>query len=60
LVFFSAFLPLLGEQFSMLFGFRSGISLAGAVVGILYAVYGVLEHFFLVRSMASAVEAGRA
>lgn len=56
LAFLTAFLPILGEKVTGLFGFQSGISLAGAAVGILYAVYGVLEHFFLVRSMAPAVE----
>jgi hypothetical protein len=54
LICLSAFLPLLGEKASEMVGFHSGITLAGAVVGILYALYGLLEHLFLVRSLASA------
>jgi hypothetical protein len=54
LIFLSAFLPLLGGEFSENFGFHSGIALVGAVVGILYALYGVLEHLFLVRLLAPA------
>ena len=53
-IFLSAFLPLLGEKATEMAGFHSGITLAGAVVGILYALYGLLEHLFLVRSLASA------
>jgi hypothetical protein len=59
LVFLSALLPLLGKSVWMVFGFQSGIDFAGAAVGILFAAYGVLEHFFLVRSLAPAEEAAR-
>ncbi|MBN1438263.1 MAG: hypothetical protein JW929_02545 [Anaerolineales bacterium] len=60
LVFCSAFLPLLGEETIGRLGFAAGLNLVGAAIGILYALYGVLEHFFLARSLpAPAEEAAR-
>jgi hypothetical protein len=51
LISLSAFLPLLGKGLYQPFGFQSAISFVGVVVGILYTLYGVLSHIFLVRSM---------
>lgn len=53
---YPAFLPLLGDKVFSMLGFHSSISFVYAVVGILYALYGVLEHLFLVRSLSPAVE----
>jgi hypothetical protein len=50
------YLPLLGEKVFRMFGFHSSISFTIAVVGILYALYGVLEHLFLVRSLSGAAD----
>jgi hypothetical protein len=61
LVFLSAFLPLLGDEAIGKVGFlRSGENFVVVVVGILYALYGVFEHLFLVRSLAPSREVDQA
>ncbi len=54
LVFLAGFLPLAGSSAANVFGLHSAFSLAGAAVGGLYALYGVMSHLFLVRSLPSA------
>ena len=54
LIFLSAFLPLLGDEVAVRIGFPSGWNFTIVAVGILYALYGVFEHLFLVRSLSSA------
>jgi hypothetical protein len=53
----SAFIPLLGDHLIAALGFRSPLFLVFAVDGILIVLYGLLGHFFLVRSISSLPEA---
>ncbi|MBN2085156.1 MAG: hypothetical protein JW748_08000 [Anaerolineales bacterium] len=57
LVFFSAFLPMLGMDVAATLGFQSKIRLVGFVIGWIYVMYGVFEHFILIRSLSLALEA---
>jgi hypothetical protein len=52
----SAFLPLLGDKAIAWVGFRSPLFLVYAVDGILIVLYGLMGHFFLVRSISSLPE----
>ncbi|MBN1438262.1 MAG: hypothetical protein JW929_02540 [Anaerolineales bacterium] len=51
-----AFLPLLGDKVFGAFHLRSSISFVYATVGVLYALYGVMEHFFMVRFLSPAAK----
>jgi hypothetical protein len=55
---YPAFRPLLGEEIFNIFSFHSSISFVYAVIGILFALSGVLEHFFLAHSLSGAAEVG--